>query len=72
MGKFKVGDVVKIVEGSRRGWIPAMDKCIGRSGVIQHIGGGNRDFLVRIEVHTSWWFYQDSFVVVNKFKGNIK
>ena len=71
MGKFKVGDVVKIVEGSRRGWIPSMDKCIGRSGVIQHIGGAG-DFLVSIEVHTSWWFYQDSFVVVNKFKGNIK
>lgn len=71
MGKFKVGDVVKIVEGSRRGWIPAMDKCIGCSGVIQDIGGAG-DFLVRSEVHTSWWFYQDSFVVVNKFKGNIK
>ena len=71
MGKFEVGDVVKIVEGSRRGWIPSMDKYIGRSGVIQHIGGAG-DFLVRSEVHTSWWFYQDSFVVVNKFKGNIK
>ena len=70
MGKFKVGDVVKIVEGSRRGWVPSMDKCIGRSGVIQHIGGAG-DFLVRIDVHTSWWFYPDSFVV-NKFKGNIK
>lgn len=71
MGKFKVGDVVKIVEGSRRGWLPSMDKCIGRSGVIQHIGGDG-DFLVRMDVSTSWWFYQDSFVVVNKFKGNIK
>ena len=71
MAKFKVGDVVKIVGGSRRGWVPAMDKCIGRSGVIQHIGGAG-DFLVGIDVHTSWWFYPDSFVVVNKFKGNIK
>lgn len=71
MGKFKVGDVVKIVEGSRRGWIPSMDKYIGRSGVIQHIDGAG-DFLVRMDVSTSWWFYQDSFVVVNKFKGNIK
>ena len=71
MGKFKVGDVVKIVEGSRRGWLPSMDKCIGRSGVIQHIGGAG-DFLVMMDVSTSWWFYQDSFVVVNKFKGNIK
>ena len=71
MGKFKVGDVVKIVEGSRRGWLHSMDKCIGRSGVIQHIGGfGN--YLVSIDAHTSWWFYPDSFVVVNKFKGNIK
>ena len=71
MGKFKVGDVVKITEGSRRGWILAMDKFIGRSGVIHQIGGAG-DFLVGIDVHTSWWFYQDSFVVVNKFKGNIK
>ena len=71
MGKFKVGDVVKIVEGSRRGWVPSMDKCIGRSGVIQHIGGAG-NFLVGIDGHNSWWFYPDSFVVVNKFKGNIK
>lgn len=71
MCKFKVGDVVKIIEGSRRGWIPSMDKYIGRNGVIQHIGGAG-DFLVGIDVHTSWWFYPDSFVVVNKFKGNIK
>ena len=71
MGKFKVGDVVKIEEGERRGWLPSMDKCIGRSGVIKHIGGAG-DFLVGIDVHTSWWFYQDSFVAVNKFKGNIK
>ena len=71
MGKFKVGDVVKIAERARRGWIPAMDKYIGRRGVIKHIGDAG-DFLVGIDVHTSWWFYQDSFVVVNKFKGNIK
>ena len=71
MAKFKVGDSVKIVEGSRRGWIPAMDKCIGRTGVIQ-VSGGVGDFLVGIDVHCSWWFYPDSFVVVNKFKGNIK
>lgn len=70
MGKFKVGDVVKIVEGSRRGWVSEMDKCIGRTGVIQ-VSGGFGDFLVGIDVHTSWWFYPDSFVV-NKFKGNIK
>lgn len=70
MGKFKVGDVVKIEEGERRGWLPSMDKYIGRSGVIQRIGGAG-DFLVRMDVHTSWWFYPDSFVV-NKFKGNIK
>ena len=70
MGKFKVGDVVKIVGGSRRGWIPSMDKCIGRNGVIQYVGTGE-DFLVGIDAHTSWWFYPDSFVV-NKFKGNIK
>lgn len=70
MGKFKVGENVKIVEGSRRGWVRSMDKCIGRNGVIQHIGGAG-DFLVGINVHTSWWFYPDSFVV-NKFKGNIK
>lgn len=70
MCKFKVGDVVKIIGGSRRGWIPSMDKYIGRNGVIRHIGvAGN--FLVGIDVHTSWWFYPDSFVV-NKFKGNIK
>ena len=71
MGKFKVGDVVKIVEGSRRGWVPSMDKCIGRSGVIQHIGGFG-EFLVGIEVYTSWYFYPDSLVAVNKFKGNAK
>ena len=71
MGKFKVGDVVKIVEGPRRGWIPSMDKCIGRSGVIQHIGGFG-EFLVGIEVNTSWYFYPDSLVAVNKFKGNAK
>lgn len=71
MSKFKVGDKVKIVEGSRRGWIPAMDKYIGCSGVIHHIGGAG-DFLVVIDGHTSWWFYPDSFVVVNKFKGNTK
>lgn len=71
MGKFKVGDVVKIIEGSRRGWIPSMDKYIGRNGVIQRVEAGG-DFLVGIDVHTSWWFYPDSFVVVNKFKGNIK
>ena len=71
MGKFKVGDVVKITEGSRRGWVHLMDKCIGRSGVIQHIGGFG-EFLVGIEVHTSWYFYPDSLVAVNKFKGNAK
>ena len=71
MGNFRVGDVVKIAEGARRGWIPSMDKCIGRSGVIQHIGGAG-DFLVGIDGHHSWWFYPDSFVVVNKFKWNIK
>lgn len=70
MSKFKVGDEVKIVEGSRRGWVRSMDKYIGRRGVIQRIGGAG-DFLVRMDVHTSWWFYTDSFVV-NKFKGNIK
>ena len=70
MGKFKVGDVVKIVEGARRGWVPSMDKCIGCSGVIILADGGG-DFLVRIDHTTSWWFYPDSFVV-NKFKGNIK
>lgn len=71
MGKFKAGDVVKIVEGSRRGWVPSMDKCIGRNGVIQYVGTGE-DFLVGIDVHTSWYFYPDSLVAVNKFKGNIK
>ena len=70
MGNFKVGDKVKIAEGSRRGWIPSMDKFIGRSGVIKHIGDAG-NFLVGIDVDTSWWFYPDSFVV-NKFKGNIK
>ena len=71
MSKFKVGDMVKIVEGSRRGWIPAMDRCIGRTGVIQ-LSGDLDDSLVGIDVHTSWWFYPDSLVFVNKFKGNIK
>lgn len=47
-----------------------MDKCIGRNGVIQRASGGG-DFLVRIDDHTSWYFYPDSFVV-NKFKGNTK
>jgi hypothetical protein len=70
MNKFKVGDKVKIVEGSRRGWVPLMDKCIGRSGVIQYTDGRG-DFLVVIDAYTSWYFYPDSFVV-NKFKGNIK
>ena len=70
MAKFKVGDVVKIVEGSRRGWVRSMDKCIGCNGVIQRLESGG-DFLVRIDPHTSWYFYPDSFVV-NKFKGNIK
>ena len=70
MAKFKVGDVVKIVEGSSRGWVPAMGTCIGRTGVIQ-ASGGVGDFLVGIDGHNSWWFYPDSFVV-NKFKGNIK
>ena len=71
MCKFKVGDVVKIVEGSRRGWIPSMDKCIGRNGVIQTACPGG-DFLVRIDAYTSWYFYPDSLVAVNKFKGNTK
>lgn len=71
MGKFKVGDVVKITEGARRAWRPAMDKCIGRRGVIKYIGAAG-EFLVEIDDHTSWRFYQDSFVVANKFKGNIK
>ena len=71
MNKFKVGDKVKIVGGSRRWWVPQMDKYIGRNGVIQDVGAGE-DFLVEIEVHTSWYFYPDSLVAVNKFKGNTK
>ena len=70
MAKFKIGDNVKIVAGSRRGWVRQMDKCIGCNGVIQSEGGGG-DFLVRIDACPSWYFYPDSFVV-NKFKGNIK
>lgn len=70
MSKFKVGDVVKIVEGSRRGWVRSMDKCIGRNGVIQRVEAGG-DFLVRIDPYTSWYFYPDSFVA-KRFKGNIK
>ena len=70
MDKFKVGDTVKIVGGSRRGWVRSMDECIGCSGVIQIACRGG-DFLVRVDADTSWYFYPDSFVV-NKFKGNIK
>lgn len=70
MASFKIGDTVKIVEGSRRGWVRSMDKCIGRNGVIQATCPGG-DFLVSIDAYTSWYFYPDSFVV-NKFKGNIK
>ena len=70
MSKFKVVDKVKIVEGSRRGWVRSMERCIGRNGVIE-VASLDGDFLVRIDDDTSWYFYPDSFVV-NKFKGNIK
>lgn len=68
MSKFKIGDSVKITEGKRRGWVPAMDKCIGECGVIMSTSACG-DFLVRIDATTCWYFYPDSFVT-NRFKGN--
>ena len=68
MAEFKVGGSVKIVEGSRRWWVPAMDKCIGRTGVIQ-ASGGVGEFLVGIDGHNSWWFTQTPLLLLTSSKG---
>ena len=64
---LKVGDSVKIVPTTRRGWIDEMEAYVGMVGKVLI---AERDYYVVFESGRGYFYYECDLTKVNKFKGN--
>ena len=64
---FKVGDRVKVVPTTRRGWIGEMEAYVGMVGKVLI---AERDYYVAFESGQGYFYYECDLTKVNKFKGN--
>ena len=64
---LKVGDSVKIVPTTRRGWIDKMEAYVGMVGKVLI---AERDYYVVFESGRGYFYYECDLTKVNKIKGN--
>ena len=64
---FKVGDMVKVVPTTRRGWIDKMEAYVGMVGKVLI---AERDYYVVFDGGRGYFYYECDLTKVNKFKGN--
>ena len=64
---FKVGDVVKVVPTTRRGWIDKMEAYVGMVGKVLI---AERDYYVVFDGGRGYFYYECDLTKANKFKGN--
>lgn len=64
---FKVGDRVRVVPTTRRGWIGKMEAYVGMVGKVLN---AERNYYVVFDDGRVYFYYECDLTKVNKFKGN--
>lgn len=64
---FKVGDRVRVVPTTRRGWIGEMEAYVGLVGVVSST---EDDYYVVFENKRGYFYFECDLTKANKFKGN--
>lgn len=77
MAKFKVGDKVRILDGScirnyYGGWIPGMKKLVGREGIINGIGSNKKAYWVEGIDINNYIFDERGLELVENNQQNMK